>query len=108
MEAKIRIAGAPGRAASDSRTVTGASAALASQQARQWRTVFGQTPRWRAISRTPVPAAERRIIPARSASLRGVLCARASRCRSSAWAGVRMIGAAVRRGMKVPANQGEA
>jgi hypothetical protein len=38
------VAGAPGRAASQSRTATGASAALASRQARQWRTVFGQTP----------------------------------------------------------------
>jgi len=93
------VAGAPGRGASVSRATTGVCAELASHWARQCRTVFGQTPSSRAISRTGVPAAERRIISARSASLRGVLCARASRCSSSSCAGVREIGAADRRGM---------
>ena len=54
----------------------------------------------RAISRTPVPADDSRIMVARSASLRGVLCARLSRSKLSSSSEVRRIGVADSRGMR--------
>src|SRR5437764_11768395 len=65
----VNVSGAPERGASASRAATGASDGPLSQRLRHWRTVFGQMPSWRAISRTAVPAAERKIISARSAEL---------------------------------------
>jgi len=93
------VAGAPERGASVSRNTMGACVGPANQRARQMRTVLGQTSSWRAISRTEVPAAERKIISARSAKLRGVFCARTRRRSSDSSSGARAIGAAERRGM---------
>lgn len=95
----VKVAGAPERGASVSRNTTGASVGPANQRARQWRTVLGQAPSWRAISRTDVPVAERKIISARSAKLRGVFCARTRRSSSNFSSGARAIGTAERRGM---------
>ena len=75
----VNVPGDPGRGASVNRAVLDVSAGADSQRPRQWRTVFGQTPSWRAISCTAVPAAASRIMLARSTSFCPVLCARASR-----------------------------
>jgi len=98
----LNVAGAPQRGASSNRSAIGACAGPANQRARQWRTVLGQTQSWRAISRTPVPAAERKIISARSANWRGVLCARERRSSSDCSSGEREIGVAERRDTKPP------
>jgi len=75
----VNVPGDPGRRASVNRSVLDVSAGADSQRVRQWRTVFGQTPSWRAISCTAVPAAASRIMAARSTSFCPVLCARVSR-----------------------------
>jgi hypothetical protein len=66
------VAGAPGRGASANRWATGSASPAPRQRPSQWRTVLGQTPSRRPISRTPIPAAASRIISARSANFRGV------------------------------------
>ncbi len=96
----VNVAGAPGRGSSASRTAIVVPGGAASQRARHSRTVFGQTSSRRAISRTPVPADDSRIMVARSASLRGVLCARLSRSKLSSSSEVRRIGVADSRGMR--------
>lgn len=79
----VNVAGAPGRGSSARRATTAASAWPDPAAAPMAHCIFGQTPSCRVISRTSVSAAERRIISARSASLRGVLCARARPRRSA-------------------------
>ena len=102
----VKVPGAPGRWASDSRSVAGADVAAVRQRSRQWRTVFGQTPSWRAISRTPVPAAANKISRARSASFRGVVWPRARRLSNCSSAAVSRIGSADRRGIASSTNHG--
>ena len=77
----VNVAGAPGRGASANRLATDAASSSARHRPSQWRTVFGQTPNRRPISRTPVPLAASKTISARSANFRGVPCARTSRVR---------------------------
>ena len=102
----VNVAGAPGRGASANRWATGVASAALRQRRCQWRTVFGHTPSWRAIWRTPVPAAASRISRARSASLRGVVWARTRRVSTCSCAGVITIGSADKRGIGASANRG--
>ncbi len=79
------LAGAPLFGASDRRAATATPGALDSQRLCHRRTVFGHTPRRRAISRTPTPSSQCRIMRARNAICCGVVWPRVrpSRARRS-------------------------
>src|SRR3974377_2341236 len=81
----VYVGGAPDRGASVSRSQTERFSSACRQRLRQCRTVFGQTPSCRALSRTPRPRAPWGIMGARSASCCGVEwvltnCSSAVRC----------------------------
>ena len=103
----VILAGAPGRGASAKRWASsvapsftsGAISAAPRQRRSQWRTVFGQTPSWRAHSRTPVPDPANKIIWARSASFRGVVWARTKRVSTCSCSGLTKMASADRRGI---------
>jgi len=95
----VNVAGAPGRGASANRWATGAASSAARQRHSQCRTVFGQTPSRRAISRTPVPPAASRISWARSANFRDVPWARTKRVSACSSAVVMTTGSEQRRGI---------
>src|ERR1700682_3209942 len=68
----VKVAGAPDRGASASRSGTHCPLAASRHRLRQYRTVFGHTPSSRPLSRTPTPAAACRMTRARMANCCGV------------------------------------
>src|SRR3974377_2427733 len=95
----VYVGGAPDRGASVSRSQTERFSSACCQRLRHCRTVFGQTPSCRALSRTPTPSAPWRIVRARSASCCGVEwvltnCSSAVRC-----SGKTVTGSAARKGI---------
>jgi hypothetical protein len=93
----VKLAGAPGRGPSAKRSATVASARDDNQRPRQCLTVFGHTPIRRAVSRTPAPRLVSKIIRARSASFRGVKCARTRRSNVCSCSPLNVIATALRR-----------
>src|ERR1043166_6428815 len=90
----VNVAGAPARGASASRSETACLSPARRHRLRQYRTVFGQTPSSRALSRTPTPSAACRMIRARNANCCAVEWLRTSCCSTSRWSGKTVTGSA--------------
>jgi hypothetical protein len=94
-----------GRGASARRCATCVALVELRQRCSRWRTIYGQTPSWRAVSSTPIPAAVSKVIRVRTAAFRGVVCARTRRTSACSCAAARTMGSADRRGIGAEANR---
>ena len=92
--AGVKVAGAPGRGISASRSPTLAAGAPASQRCRQQLTVLRHTPSRSAASLTPTPSPARRMMRARYATCCGVECARTRLSNCAFWSALNGIAAA--------------
>src|SRR3974390_1808545 len=95
----VYVGGAPDRGASESRSQTEHLSSACRHRLRQYRTVFGQTPSSRALSRTPTPSAACTIIRARSANCCAVEWVRISCSSASRWSGKTVTGSAANKGI---------
>ena len=97
--AGVKVAGAPGRAISASRSPTLAAGAAASQRCRQQLTVLRHTPSRCAAALTPTPSPAKRIMRARNATCCGVEWARTRLSSCAFCSGLKAIAGAVGCGM---------